>query len=131
MGWQIMPDYVYDTNIFIYHLNGSHSVNSYFSDKFLQNNNIYFSVITEIELLSYPKIQDGDIILIKDLLAQMVNVPLNSEVKDKAIQIRKKHKIKLPDAIIAATAIVSKAELITRNVDDYKTIENVKIINPF
>jgi len=47
-------------------------------------------------------------------------------------EIRKSHLIKLPDAIIiAATALVYKLILITRNIEDYKDIEGLEIINPW
>ena len=44
---------------------------------------------------------------------------LNSEIIEKVIAIRQKHKIKLPDAIILATALTRDLELITANVEDF------------
>ena len=41
------------------------------------------------------------------------------------------HTIKLPDAIIAATALVYDLTLISRNVSDFKNIEGLKVLNPF
>ena len=50
---------------------------------------------------------------------------------EKVISIRQQHKIKLPDAIILATAVISKMELITANVPDFANIDNsLKIYNP-
>lgn len=58
-------------------------------------------------------------------------IGLNPNIVGKVISIRQEHKIKLPDAIILATAIISKMELITSNVDDFKDIElSLKIFNP-
>jgi len=55
---------------------------------------------------------------------------LTNSVVDVTINIRKKHKTKLPYAIIAATAIVYKLILISRNISDFKDIEGLKVINP-
>lgn len=49
--------------------------------------------------------------------------PLDNEVVEKTIKIRRKYKIKLPDAIIAATAIVFDFTLISRNDNDFEKIE--------
>jgi predicted nucleic acid-binding protein len=49
---------------------------------------------------------------------------------DASILIRKKHKTKLPDAIIAATALVYDLTLITRNTSDFKCIAELKTIDP-
>jgi predicted nucleic acid-binding protein len=47
------------------------------------------------------------------------------------IELRKKNKTKLPDAIIAATALELGLTLITRNIGDFKNIPNLKSINPW
>jgi len=47
------------------------------------------------------------------------------------ISIRKIHRIKLPDAIIAATALVNGLELVTRNINDFKNIDGLNLINPW
>ncbi|MFY8003432.1 MAG: PIN domain-containing protein [Chitinophagaceae bacterium] len=46
-------------------------------------------------------------------------------------ELRKNFKIKLPDAIIAATAIVNELTLITRNTNDFKHINILRTINPW
>lgn len=48
-----------------------------------------------------------------------------------AIVIRKHFRVKLPDAIIAATALVHDLSLITRNYNDFKKIQSIEILNPF
>jgi predicted nucleic acid-binding protein len=55
---------------------------------------------------------------------------LTEEVEKQTIFIRKAKKIKLPDAIIAATAIVHNLTLVTCNSDDFKNISNLNIFNP-
>ena len=58
-------------------------------------------------------------------------LPLDRVVSDKTIEIRKNHKIKLPDAIIAATALVHNFNLATRNIKDFKKIDGLELVNPF
>jgi len=55
---------------------------------------------------------------------------LTNEVANICIEIRKVHKTKLPDAIIASTAIANNMVLITRNKKDFEKINELKIINP-
>ena len=52
-------------------------------------------------------------------------------IKYKTADIRKKQKIKLPDAIIAATALVYELSLVSRNVSDFKNIDGLQLINPW
>jgi predicted nucleic acid-binding protein len=56
---------------------------------------------------------------------------LDNATADKSIEIRKAHKIKLPDAIIAATALIHNLILITRNISDFKNIEGLRVINRY
>ncbi|NJK84443.1 MAG: type II toxin-antitoxin system VapC family toxin [Saprospiraceae bacterium] len=55
---------------------------------------------------------------------------LESDIKRKTAEIRKAYKIKLPDAIIAATALAYDLTLLTRNVSDFKNIDGINLINP-
>jgi predicted nucleic acid-binding protein len=56
---------------------------------------------------------------------------LEKEIKLKTADIRKANKIKLPDGIIAATALVHGLILLTRNVSDFKNIDGLNLINPY
>ena len=55
---------------------------------------------------------------------------IDQKIADMTIEIRRKQRIKLPDAIIAATAKVLNLCLVTRNIDDFKEVE-IQIANPF
>jgi predicted nucleic acid-binding protein len=57
-------------------------------------------------------------------------IALNDVIATETINLRKKHKIKLPDAVIAATAIVLNLTSVTSNVDDFKNIDGLNILNP-
>jgi predicted nucleic acid-binding protein len=58
-------------------------------------------------------------------------IELEQPIKLKTAELRKTHKIKLPDAIIAGTALTYNLTLITRNISDFKNMEGLKVVNPF
>ena len=88
------------------------------------------SVITRIELLSLDvSIRDNEIL--QTFISECEVQHLSEQVVDEAIRIRKNHPLKTPDAIIAATAMVHRLEIITRNIRDFKGIEGLTLINPW
>src|ERR1700760_2049764 len=88
-------DLVVDTNILIYILGGHKQIAEATRDK-----QLIVSVITEMELRSRPSLTQESFQTIKRLLAQCRIIPLSNEIKETAIEIRRKTKLKLPDAII-------------------------------
>ena len=65
-------------------------------------------------------------------LIELANIyGLDEEIAEKAIALKRQSKIKLADAVIAATAIMNNFKLVTRNVDDYKMVKELKVFNPF
>ncbi|WDN90644.1 hypothetical protein BuS5_03615 [Desulfosarcina sp. BuS5] len=91
---------------------------------------LYISIITYMEILGYAFESLNEEKYIRELLGIFGVIYIDQEIADTTINIRKKSKIKLPDAIIAATAISEGLDLVTRNVEDFKNID-VKLINPF
>ena len=73
------------------------------------------SVITEMELLSFPTLTPSEEGAIRQFLASLKLAELSAEVRGIAIQLRRSQRLKLPDAIVAATAIELGAELITND----------------
>lgn len=84
-----------DTNIILYLLSGDETIADFL-------NNISF--VTELELLGYQDISSEALLKIENLLADSTIIDINSEIKKIVIGLRKSYKIKLPDAIIAATS---------------------------
>jgi predicted nucleic acid-binding protein len=123
--------YLYDTNIFIYYLAGDEIVSEFFSDAFIQNNYVVISPIVRIELLCFSSLSDDETKVIEDLLSQFDSIPISRQVENQTIALKRKHKIKLPDAVIAATAISQGAVLVTRNAHDFQDIAELKLENPF
>jgi predicted nucleic acid-binding protein len=73
------------------------------------------SEITEMELLSYPQLSAAEEAVIRAFLKQCNIIRFNRNIKAKTVQIRKAVKLKLPDAIIAAAAVLSKSTLINND----------------
>ncbi|QQE63357.1 toxin-antitoxin system MvpA family toxin component [Leptolyngbya sp. BL0902] len=123
--------YLYDTNIFIYYLAEEAEVLPLFSESFLSQNEIIISPIVRIELLSFPELSGEEESIIAGLLMQFERIPLLSQIEDRTIQLRRYYRLKLPDALIAATALHSSACVMTRNVDDFKRVPELPLCNPF
>ena len=97
-----------------------------------KHDNFYASVISKMEVLGYNFNNQEEKDIVENMFNEIEIINLNEDIVNKVIEIRKKKKIKLPDAIVYATASSNELDLITRNVDDFKNIDNsVKVINPF
>ena len=90
-----------------------------------------YSAITRLELFGYPNLTSDEETALDRLTKELEEVVVTSSVIDRAIQIRKSTRIKVPDAIIAATALEMDAVLMTRNEGDFITVEGLTIINPW
>jgi predicted nucleic acid-binding protein len=123
--------YFYDTNIFIYYLAEEFAVQSLFTESFLNQNKVIISPIVRIELLSFPEISLEEAEIIDDLLTQFEMVRISDEIENITIQLKRKHRLKLGDALIAASALHHSACLTTRNVKDFQSIADLELINPF
>ncbi len=67
-------------------------------------------------MLSYPTLTSDEEIQIRDFLTKIIVLEINSNIKTLAIALRKQYKLRLPDAIIAATAKSLNATLFTNDV---------------
>ncbi len=90
------------------------------------------SFITKIELLVWNPPNSDDIKIREEFLAGSEIHYINDEIIIRATQIRKETKIKLPDAIIAATAMVNNFVLLSDNDDDFNKVKplGLKYMNP-
>jgi predicted nucleic acid-binding protein len=124
--------YLWDTNTAIYYLQKQFPPSAEkFIDSLLQDYQPSISAITEIELLCWKTASDNDLIVLKNFIEDSVVFELEKDIKHKTADLRKTNKIKLPDAIIAATAIIHNLTLLTRNTSDFTSIENLEMINPW
>ena len=88
------------------------------------------SVITQIELFASSKINEREKGILNAFVAiSMVYNLIDGTIVSKAIEIRQNYKTKLPDAIIAATALSNNLILVTRNTSDFKNIDGLQLID--
>ena len=99
---------ILDTNIVIYFLLGHQDVDDYF-----YNFNPIFSFITELELLSGKDFYPDEMESIKSFLSKQTIYGYIPALREIVIDIRQQKKLKLPDAIIAATAIYLDVPLVS------------------
>lgn len=99
---------IVDTNLLIYLLKGDSRIAEQ-----LEGRQLFISVITEMELLGMYGISQTNLKFVKRIINDCVIVDFNNEIKQKAIELKQKQKIKLPDAIIAATSIFLNFPLFT------------------
>ena len=66
-----------------------------------------------MELLGFPSITSHEIKIISALLQKMTQISIDRAIEDKTIALKQQHRIKLPDAIILATATYHQIELLT------------------
>jgi predicted nucleic acid-binding protein len=115
-----------DTNPLIEYIGGTFNKDSASSAYDAINNDFNISVITRIEILAHPLANNA----LYDFFSLADQYSLSPEIVNKTIEIRKTYKTKLPDAIIAATALVHELTLIT-NDSDFNKIKGLNILNPY
>jgi len=105
---------VLDTNTIIYHLQGLKPWTDFING--LHPDQALVSVITRMELLAWDGLTSNDEKQARDFLDLLVKiVPLSYPLENEAILLRRQARLKLPDAIVAATAVVSEAVLVTND----------------
>lgn len=111
-----------DTNIILYFLSGDETLSS-----ILEENQLYISVISEMELLSFSQLSENELQKIQEFLSYCTVLGLSDEVKEKTIELRKLHNFKLPDAIIFGTALSFGMAFMTAD-KDFATIDDDLVI---
>lgn len=124
------PSLLLDTNIVIGFLNGNKVITSFLTAPTKNQKIFTVSQITRMELLGFPNITHDEEIIIKQFLDQTIIFALTDEIADKVIELRKKTRLKLPDAIIVATALVHKLKLVTCDEQLIKSTNSLSSINP-
>jgi predicted nucleic acid-binding protein len=118
----MIPIITIDTNIVIKAFKGDESCKNILSNKIS-----VVSVITEIELLSWPRLDFEGYNLLGSFLSESFIVNISHEIKESAISIRKNYGLKVPDAIIAATAIIKDIPLFSSD-DIFKKIPHLNFV---
>ena len=87
------------------------------------------SVINWIELLVNPRTAEEKAVL-ELFIASSPVLPLDADVVRQTIQLRQQYRTKLPDAIVAATALVHGLVLVSRNTADFSRVAGLVVVNP-
>ncbi len=119
--------YTLDTNFIIYYLIKDKQALEFFNKK-LVNTFYYVSVISRVELFSYPEITATEFSSIEAFLSSTRSVIIDNEVAMIAAGLRRRYKIKTPDSLVAATALYTNTSLVTRNARDFEKIKELKVI---
>ena len=89
------------------------------------------SQATRVEVLGWHQITPEDQQDLEEFLSTGTLLTITDAVADKAVELRQQKKMSLGDSFIAATALVHRYELATRNTDDFKHIPDLSLFNPF
>jgi hypothetical protein len=109
-----------DTNILVYPLSGNPKV-----VELLKDNKLYISFIVELELFGKKNLSNSEKTKIQSLIDECSIVDIDSTIKKRVITLKENYAIKLPDAIIVATALEYEFPLITAD----KQMDNIKGLN--
>lgn len=123
-------NFLIDTNILIYHTKGLKKSIDFLKDRICEET-FNISILTKIEFLGWDKHTTDGFAKCRKLLKFATIIEIDDTIADKAIELRRIKKIKLADAVIAATALVNDMKLATRNIDDFKGIQKLNVANPF
>lgn len=123
--------FVFDSNILIYHINGQLSSTAALRLYDYFEKPAYISTISVMEVLSWPGHSVESLAKTNAFLEIFEEIGINADIKMAAIKTRQNHRLKLPDAIIAATALHLRLTLITRNMKDFKQVNGLALLNPF
>jgi predicted nucleic acid-binding protein len=115
-----MTEVLFDTDVLVDHLQGIRTIGVEFAGS-------AYSSITRAELYSGRGAREG---VIDRLLDQFDEVPVDQRVAEEAGRIRRIRSLRLPDALIAATAVVMKRSLYTRNIRDFKKVRRLTLHRP-
>ena len=89
------------------------------------------SLIARVEALGFQRITAEERGRLDKLFAWVEVLPVSDAVAEAAILLRQARRMKLGDALIAATALLYELPLVTRNEHDFKHITGLRLINPF
>jgi len=88
------------------------------------------SIVTRMEVLGWHNASATQIATLSSFIKASIVYAIEEDIVLSTILLRQPYRLKLPDAIIAATALVHYLTLLSRNTSDFKNIEGLTVINP-
>ncbi|MDS9399217.1 type II toxin-antitoxin system VapC family toxin [Aphanizomenon flos-aquae NRERC-008] len=116
-----------DSNIIIYAAQAENE----FLREFIAENSPFVSALSYLEVLGYHQINDEDKTSFEEFFNASQILPVSQAVIEQGVKLKQIKKMSLGDTIIAATGLVYDLTVITRNIDDFRWITNLKLLNPF
>lgn len=111
-----MADVLVDTDVFIDHIRGAKQIKT-------GRNRLHYSIITRAELFAGTSASD----VITQLLEPFRELVVDRAVAERAGRIRHEAGVRLPDALIAATAVEHGMSLATRNRRDFEAVRGLRL----
>lgn len=115
-----MADLLVDTDIFVDHLRGHRALTS-------GRHRLHYSVVTRAELFAGTSATA----VVSELLEPLRELPVGRAVSERAGRIRRESGVRLPDALIAATALEHRLGLVTRNQSDFGRVRGLRVRSGF
>lgn len=112
-----------DTNIILYLLDGDETLID-----ILEGKQVYVSFVTELELYGFKQLTPDEKQKIDRVLSSCTVIDINAGIKSKTIEIRQNHNVKLPDSLIAGTALYFDIPLISAD-KGFNIIESLNLLN--
>lgn len=118
----------FDSNVVIAYLGGEPSVLKQTKIWREKGTSFFLPIIVEAEVLSCSALTAEDIVRTEKFLVEnFISIPMGRETARKAASLRRLYRLKLPDAFIAATALMTRTQLVTRNVKDFRKVAGLHI----
>ena len=116
-----------DSNIIIYAAQAENE----FLREFIAEYSPFVSALSYLEVLGYHQLNDEDKVYFEEFFNASQILPVSQVVIEQGVRLKQIKKMSLGDAIIAGTALVYDLTVVTRNIDDFRWISDLKLLNPF
>jgi predicted nucleic acid-binding protein len=116
-----------DSNILIYAAQPAHA----HLRQFMAVHAPAVSAVSYVEVLGYHQLDDEERQYLEAFFRLARVLPLSQAVLDQAVTLRQQRKMSLGDALVAGTALAHGLTLVTRNVEDFRWIQGLSLLNPF
>ena len=127
-----MKSIVIDTDILVDYFRKYEKSEKFFDNLKKEETIVYFSAITETELISGSECNKSEIkARVLHFLSNFTKIHVDNQIAVKAGDYRRVYGMRIPDALIAATAYAMKSSLLTRNIKDFERIEEINVKVPY